>query len=177
MLTMFKIRLFNLICDASAKSLVLCVKGYTGFYSCTKCVIKGKYVNGRICFPFRTKSYPLRRDELFAINAYTDFQTGYSIINNIPKFLPISNTPLDYMHLICLGVVKKIILLWTKGPLSFRLNLKSINKISYLLTLLKTSTPTEFVRRPRSINDVKLWKAIEFRNFLLYGSYRIKICI
>lgn len=67
-----------------------------------------------------------------------------------------------------LGVVKKIILLWTKGPLSVRLNLRSINKISHLLMLLRNSTPSEFVRRPRSINDVKLWKAVEFRNFLLY---------
>lgn len=105
---------------------------------------------------------------MFAINAYKDFQTDYCILNNIPQFLPISNTPLGYMHLICLGVVKKIILLWTKGPLSVRLNLRSINKISHLLMLLRNSTPSEFVRRPRSINDVKLWKAVEFRNFLLY---------
>jgi len=35
--------------------------------------VKGEYVNGRICLPFRTKLYPLRRDELFAVNAYTDF--------------------------------------------------------------------------------------------------------
>lgn len=39
-LYVIKIRLFNLICDAPAKSFVLCVKGHTGFYSYTKCVIK-----------------------------------------------------------------------------------------------------------------------------------------
>lgn len=106
-----KIRLFALIYDALAKSFVLCIKGHTGFYSCTKCVTKGKYINGRVCFPYR-KTYPSRKDELFSANAYQDFQIGYSILNNIPGFLPINNTPLDYMHLICLGVVKKIILLF-----------------------------------------------------------------
>jgi len=33
---------------------------------------------------------------------------------------------------------------------------------------LKYTTPNDFVRRPRSIRDVKQWKAVEFRNFLLY---------
>jgi len=162
-----QIRLFGLICDAPAKSFVLCTKGHTGFYSCTKCMIKGKYNNGRVCFLYR-KTFSFRKDELFSANAYQDFQIGYSILNNVPGFLPINNTPLDYMHLICLGVVKKIILLWIKGPLYVRLNIRSVNKISHLLILLKNTTPNDFVRKPRSLKDVKQWKAVEFRNFLLY---------
>src|SRR5580765_5958558 len=72
------------------------------------------------------------------------------------------------MHLICLGVVKKLILLWIKGPLSIRLSRRAINRISYLLILLRCTTPSDFVRKPRSLKDVKQWKAVEFRNFLLY---------
>jgi len=56
-----KIRSSALIYDA-AKSFALYVKGYTGFRSCTKCIIKEKYVNGRICFPHGT--YPLRMNYL-----------------------------------------------------------------------------------------------------------------
>lgn len=100
-----KISLFALICDAPAKSFVLCTKSHTGFNSCTKCIIEGEYIKNRVCFPSR-KLYALRIDELFTINAYTDFQHRNSILNNIPGFLPITNTPLDYMHLVCLGVVK-----------------------------------------------------------------------
>jgi hypothetical protein len=96
-----QIRLFALICDASAKSFVLCTKGHTGFYSCTKCVIKGKYINGRVCFPYKKTLDSCRKNELFFINAYKDFQIGYSILNNIPRFLPINNTPLDYMFRRC----------------------------------------------------------------------------
>lgn len=72
------------------------------------------------------------------------------------------------MHLICLGVVKKLILLWIKGPLFIRLSRRAINRISYLLILLKCTTPSDFVRKPRSLKDVKHWKAVEIRNFLLY---------
>ena len=110
----------------------------------------------------------LRTNELFAANAYKNFQKGYSILNNIPRFLPISHTPLDYIHLLCLEVTKKIILLWMKGPLSVRINSRSINKISHLLILLRNSMPNDFVRRPRFLIDIKLWKAVEFRNFILY---------
>ncbi|KAL6417656.1 hypothetical protein ACFW04_014412 [Cataglyphis niger] len=125
-----KTRLFNLICDAPAKSFVLCVKGHTGFYSCTKCVIKGEYMNCLLLMLIKI------------------FKLVTVFFNNIPGFLPISNIPLDYIHLACLGVVKKIILLWMKGSLFVRFNLRSINKISHLLMLLKSSTPNEFVRRP-----------------------------
>jgi len=105
---------------------------------------------------------------MFSVNAYKNFQVCNSILNNIPGFLPISKTPLYYMHLVCLRVVKKMILLWIKGPLRVHLNRKTINKISHLLLLNRSCTPKEFVRKPRSIIDVKYWKAVEFRNFLLY---------
>lgn len=58
-------------------------------------------------FAFHIEKHPCRKDELFSVNDYRDFQIGYSILNNIPGFLSINNTPLDYMHLIYLGVVKK----------------------------------------------------------------------
>lgn len=45
----FKIKLHVLICDASANSFVLYTKEHTG-YNSSKCVIKGEYVNSRICF-------------------------------------------------------------------------------------------------------------------------------
>jgi len=63
--------------------------------------------------------------------------------------------------------------------LCVRLNRKAINKISHLLLLNRNCTPKEFVRKPRSITDVKHWKAVKFRNFLLYAgpvvlSYKLK---
>lgn len=63
---------------------------------------------------------------------------------------------------------QKMIFLWIKGPLYVRLSIRSVNIISHLLILLKNTTPNDFVRKPRSLKDVNQWKAVEFRNFLLY---------
>jgi len=72
------------------------------------------------------------------------------------------------MHLICLGVVKKLILLWVKGPRTIKLSQQLLNQISEALLNLQSSIPNDFVRCPRSLKDVKLWKGTEFRQFLLY---------
>lgn len=90
-------------------------------------------------------------------------------MTQIPRFGAISNVLLDYMHLVLLGVLKKNNLLWLCGTLKIRLAENSIDKISAKLIELRKSQPTDFCRRPRSLRDVKFWKAIEFRNFLLYS--------
>ncbi|KYN00040.1 hypothetical protein ALC62_09202 [Cyphomyrmex costatus] len=163
-----EIKLHALVCDAPAKSFVLGVKNHNGYYSCTKCTIEGKYVNGRVCFPIKDTNPPLRTDEDFLNNKYEDFQIVETILSKIPKFGPITDVPLDYMHLVCLGVVKKLILLWLTGPLSVRLSNNMINNISEQLMQIRNSVPYDYTRRPRSLKHVRLWKATEFRQFLLY---------
>lgn len=37
-------RIEALICDSPAKAFVLCVKGHSGYSSCTKCTIEGEYI-------------------------------------------------------------------------------------------------------------------------------------
>ncbi|KYN16150.1 hypothetical protein ALC57_11605, partial [Trachymyrmex cornetzi] len=44
-------RIEALICDTPAKSFVLCVKGHSGYSSCTKCTTEGEYIENRMCFP------------------------------------------------------------------------------------------------------------------------------
>ena len=56
-----KVDFFALICDAPAKSMALYTKGHSGYRSCSKCSIRGKYLykkkgeekneGGRVCFP------------------------------------------------------------------------------------------------------------------------------
>ncbi|KAK9732188.1 hypothetical protein QE152_g12991 [Popillia japonica] len=163
-----KIKIAALICDAPAKAFVLSTKGHTGYNSCSKCTIEGEYVNNRICFP-TAATYTLRTDEYFRSNIYDDYQLDETILKEIPKFDFISNVPLDYMHLVCLGVVRKLLNLWLNGkPLSVRLSTTAVNQVSNILMSLQGTTPKEFCRKPRSLSDVHHWKATEFRNFLLY---------
>lgn len=163
-----QINLYGLVCDAPAKAFILSIKNHTSYSSCTRCTIIGEHSEGRLCFPTTKIVDALRIDEEFANNKYDDLQTGDTILKEIPNFGLISNVVIDYMHAICLGVVKKLILLWIKGPRTVQLSQQMLNQISGALLNLQKSVPNDFVRRPRSLKDVKLWKATEFRQFILY---------
>lgn len=153
-----KVEIEGIICDAPAKSFVLCIKGHNGYNSCTKCLIEGQNIEGRVCFPF-VSDIILRTDEEFSTNSYSfDYQTGNTILKNIPNLGLITNVPLDYMHLVCLGVMRKLIILWLSGPLNIRLSNYSREKISMKLIKLRKSVPSNFARRPRSLKYVKHWK-------------------
>ena len=81
----------------------------------TKSTRKNAREKGRICFP-EIGPFDMKNDEDLARN--------------------ISNVPLDYMHLILLGVTKRLIRLCLTGPLKVRLGAVAVNKISQkLLTL------------------------------------------
>lgn len=93
---------------------------------------------------------------------------GSTILESILDLDMIYSFPLDYMHLICLGVVKKLLMLWVYGNPPRKLSYNQISNISKSLVDLKCNITTEFNRKPRSLNEVKRWKATEFRQFLLY---------
>lgn len=158
-----------LICDAPAKAFVLCVKGHCGYSSCTKCTTEGDYLEKRMCFP--QIDAPLRSDDDFikkVDDSYHKPGTTCSLLN-IPGFKPVSNVPLDYMHLICLGIMRKLLNLWLYGKLHYRLQHRAVDKISTrLVTQFKCYIPVEFARKPRKLDCIKLWKATEYRLLLLY---------
>lgn len=160
-------------CDLPAKSFILKTKGHTGYYSCSRCLISGFYFERRVCFPgtdFITKRTHIdflnRTDEEFHM---TD---EVSIITEIPGIDIVNSVSIDYMHLVCLGVTKKIILLWLgcikNAPVSVRLQSKKVNDITKGLLALRPSVCSDFSRFPRGLNEVARWKATEFRQFLLY---------
>ena len=82
----------------------------------------------------------------------------------------VSQFGLDYMHLVCLGVVKRLFSYWRGpiGPKKVRLGRIDVSEISNRLDFLKHFVPFEFARKPRTLNDLPRWKATEFRQFLLY---------
>lgn len=48
----------------------------------------------------------LRTDEGFILNNDSDSHQDISPLINIQKFGAMSNVPLDYMHIVCLGVIQ-----------------------------------------------------------------------
>ena len=85
---------------------------------------------------------------------------------------------IDYMHLVCLGVVRRLMLAWLKGPLICRLPANSVREISEISAKFRSYMPSEFCRRPRSLSDIDRFKATEFPQILLYtGVVAISIAI
>ena len=165
--TTFSLSIHSIICDAPAKSFITLTKGHTGYFSCTKCTIEGDFIANRICFP--NFNYQLRTNDSFANQIQEEYHLGRSILLDIPHFDIVSRIPLDYMHMICIGVVKKLIKLWISGPLKTRcLSSHKINNVSKSLLNLRQFIPKEFARRPREIQEFSQWKATEMRQFLLY---------
>lgn len=158
----------KIICDAPATAFVLSIKSHTGYFGCNKCTQKGKFIRGKMTFP--EFDAPLRTDENFALQSQQEHHKDSTPLEKISIGL-VSNVPLDYMHLVCLGVMKTLIMFWTgkKGNSRlFKLSDYNIKLISKNMKIFRKYICKEFCRLPRSIEDIEHWKATEFRQFLLY---------
>jgi len=110
---------------------------------------------------------PFRTDENFKTRAQEDHYTGISPFELI--HLPmVSRFPLDYMHSVCLGVMKKLLQLWTSGYQTSKLNGQKIVQLSEKLIVISKWVLKEFARKPCSLNELTRWKATKLREFLLY---------
>ncbi len=99
---------------------------------------------------------------------YEGHQVGVSPLCELGGVALVSSFVLDYMHLVCLGVMRKLIFLWLKGPLKCRQSFRILTVISAYLASVRQYLPSNFARKPRSILEISMWKATELRQFLLY---------
>lgn len=121
--TTYIFSIYTLCCDVPAKSFVLKIKGHSGFFPCPRCEIEGEYLSNRICFPYNSSdNCPQKRThQNYLLQSKEEHHVGdISILATLPNFCVVTSVSLDYMHLVCLGVVRKLLLLWMKGPLNIR---------------------------------------------------------
>ncbi|EFN89121.1 hypothetical protein EAI_12487, partial [Harpegnathos saltator] len=154
-----------LLCDAPVKSFVTYTKSHTGYFACSKCTQEGDFVHNRIIFPETHNT--LRTNDTFKCRTQIEHHTGDSILEKLSIGM-VSQIPLDYMHLVCLGVMKRMLQLWIRGNKDMRLSTADIDSVSRHLMSIKSYIPSDFARKPRTLCDIDRWKAIEFRQFLLY---------
>lgn len=158
------LEIHSVICDAPARAFVKCVKSFSGYHGCDKCAQEGEW-RGKMTFP-KTDAQ-LRTDTSFLNRTDEEHHKGLSPFVALNMGM-VTQFPIDYMHLVCLGVTKRFLLLLMKGPLKCRLSANSIKSISENLEALKNNVPSEFARKSRTINEIDRWKATEYRQFLLY---------
>jgi hypothetical protein len=161
----YNIHIKAFICDAPARAFVKCIKGHTGYYGCEKCSQKGKYVDRKVVFP--EMQAHKRSDDEFRSQVQCDHHKGTSPLLLLGVGL-VSQVPLDYMHLICLGVMKRLLITWLRGEHHVRISMLHSQLISQKLIDMKPSICHEFQRKPRSLLELDRWKSVEFRQFLLY---------
>lgn len=154
-----------IIADAPARSFLKGIKGHSGHHACERCDDEGEW-DGRVCYS--TKPCNLRTDKGFREKIDNDHHLIDSPLLELELGM-VSQFVLDYMHLLCLGIMKKLLHIWLDGPLKNRLPAKKAKQISEYLQLISGQFPREFARRPRALDQLRRYKATEFRQFLLYS--------
>lgn len=146
-------------CDTPAVSFIRGSKGHTGFNSCVKCTQRGLYLDNRLVFPHITKAD--RTDESFRSRSDPNHHIKKSILESIDDFDMIRSFPVDEMHIVHLGVVKKLIGFWNKSLTKVEKNLMEARVNSVEMT-----RPFEIRRQIRNLSAISQFKAKECRIFL-----------
>lgn len=163
----YRVEISCFVADRPARSFVKCVKGHGGYHSCERCDDEGEYVSNRIVYS--TKSGMRRSNISFRAKSDPDHHIGSLSSPMVGlEFDMVLQFSLDYMHLVLLGVVKKLLCMWISGPLTCRLPAKLVTQLSEKLVNCAKYFPVEFQRKPRSLKELSRYKATEFRHFLLY---------
>ena len=167
----FLVNVKCIVCDAPARAFAKGTKLCSGYHGCDKCDQKGSWF-GRVTY--QEVNPNLRTDQSFRNFDQAEHHIGQTPFTQLPIDM-IKTFSIDYMHQVCLGVVKRLILLWKTGPRAIRISDAHISEINNRLWAIKPCVPNDFARKPRGLNETQHWKATEYRQFLLYtGQFALK---
>ena len=160
------------IFDTPARQSLKSIQSHNARYASERCVVEGEYFENPMTY-LSTRATLCNNDD-FERLAYTDDQIQKSLfIHGGIKY--VESFPLDYMHLVCLGVMKRLLLLLKEGLRLCKLSSRHINQICERLEELKGLFPLEIPRQTRGLHDVKRFKSTEFRMFMHYtGIFALK---
>ncbi|CAN7939445.1 unnamed protein product [Ixodes hexagonus] len=153
------------ICDAPARSFIKCIKDHAGYSSCERCTVRGRRFANRTIFT--DLDCPTRNDHSFRTQQDSSHHLGESpfLSADIDMVL---GFPTEYMHLVCLGVVRKLLQTWVNRSGPHRLGPHQRASLTTALEQAADCFPSDFQRKPRGVHELERWKATEFRTFLLY---------
>jgi len=183
---MIKAYIITATADNPAKDGLLNKVGHGGIDGCANCHQHGTLAANKngvptiVCYPFDEDAYhDLRTDETIREDAEKADETGEKQrgMSGISVLMFFSGLcmwlPLDYMHSVDLGPMKKLLLLWfdkkyAAHPFSVHGNVHIFDRL-----MMEIKPTVNFSRPPRPFtNNINNWKAAEFRGFLLYwGPY------
>lgn len=159
------------VCDSPARAMIKGICNFNGKHGCNKCTIIGEYshVSHTVIFP--ELDCPARKDEDFRKKLYGKHHKVDSPLLSLPIDMIKSFPVADSMHLIDLGIMKRLLIGWRDGNFGkkdTKLRASDISTVNVFLDDCKV--PTEIHRSVRNLSSLGHWKASEFRTFLLYLS-------
>lgn len=157
------------VCDAPARAFLQCVKGHSGYNGCPYCRIKGDYshLHHKVIFPF-SSNFVARQDNLYSSFSENN-QLSLSPLFDICSLK--SSFPPEYMHLVCLGVMKRLMHCYLStnfGRQPCFLSNSAKSQLNERVNAFKGVLPFEFKRKVRSLDHLVYFKATEYRTLLLY---------
>ena len=168
-----ELKLKLVIADAPKRASMQGLKTHAANYGCPYCYarkIDGKFPASTFRGEARTDAdLRLIAEAIEAGEAVGESRgiKGRSLLASVHDFDLIDNVPADGMHLVCLGVVRRMMSLTYKGA-GKRVKLPHQLADNAILTsaLEKCKALAKFSRRPREF-DVAVYKSEEYRNFVL----------
>lgn len=175
------VTLKGIICDAVGRAFIKGTAAHNSKYGCEKCKVKGEYHERTMCFLDENAECRSNNDFLaFQVSENSETTSEdedllddciklhikrssplIGIVNLVDEF------PLEFMHLVCLGVTKRLLRFLTKKVPS-KLSSRSLSEINRRLDIVSDQFPSDFARKPRSLEFADRFKATECRMFLLY---------
>lgn len=157
---MIRVLIGSFVNDTPANSFVRNTKGHSGYSSCMKCTARGLSLDHCLVFPMTTA--PKRTDADFRMRMDPAHHNGTSILESIEEIDMVAGFAIDEMHIVHLGVMKKLIQNWVGS-----LTKSELNEIENRAKSTEKHRPCEIHRTIRSIREFKQFKANEFRTFLM----------
>lgn len=156
------------VCDSPARSFIKGVMNFNGKHGCLKCTTKGKFCHtaGTVIFP-QIDAQP-RTNEKFRNKEYPEHQKSDTPLLRLPIDMIEDIIVADALHLLELGVMRKLLNGWRTGSMTKRAKWSTVEKGEISNLLVRIRFPKEIHRRMRSLEHVSLWKGLEYRNFLNY---------
>ncbi|EZA52951.1 hypothetical protein X777_07647 [Ooceraea biroi] len=131
------------VCDAPAKAFIAGIKNHTGYFGCAKCTCEGDFVENRMTFP--DLKCLLRTDVSFENKTQPEHHRITTILENANIGM-VSQLPLDYMHLVCLGVMKRLLQFWVRDKINIRIKSHLLPSVSDAYINMRKFITKEFAR-------------------------------
>ena len=106
------VSLWCIVFDAPVRVLVWETKLYAGYFACNKCCQKGRWA-GTVIYA-DTVGLELGTNFSFRNESNEEHHHSHPPFCELPIYM-VKRFPVDYMHQVYLGVMTKLLLMWTQG--------------------------------------------------------------